>query len=53
MSKRIASIQFIKTAIHHIPVSNQQVELQDKLIKDTKITALQAKRIVITFTDRG
>jgi plasmid replication initiation protein len=50
VSKRIVSIQFIKTAIHHIPISNEQIELQDKLIKDTKITALQAKRIVIKFT---
>ncbi len=49
-SRKVESIQFKIVGVKEIPLSLKQQTLQQKLVKDTKITVLQARKIVIRFT---
>lgn len=49
-SRKVESIQFLPVNIKELLLSANQQELQQKLVKDTKITMLQAKKIVVRFS---
>ena len=49
-SRKVESIQFLPVNFKEILLNVNQQNLQQKLVKDTKITMLQARKIVIRFT---
>jgi len=48
-SRKVEAIEFKQIQFQNIILSPQQKELQNKLIKETKITETQSKKIVIKF----
>lgn len=48
-SRKVEFIKFKQILIQNIELSNNQKELQKKLIEETKISKFQAKKIVIKF----
>ena len=51
-SRKVDSIKFFLIEIQSVVLSIQQEKLQNKLVKETKITNNQAKRIAIKFTSQ-
>lgn len=49
-SRKVESIQFLPINFKEILLNVNQQNLQQKLVKDTKITMLQARKIVIRFS---
>ena len=51
-SRKVDVIQFKQIQLQNMILSNQQKELQEKLRKETKITELQSRKIVIKFMEQ-
>ena len=47
--RKVNAIQFKQIELYHILLSVEQKKIQKKLIKETRITDIQAKKIVIKF----
>ena len=47
--RKVEAIEFKQRVSQNIELSNQQKKIQEKLIQETKITAFQAKKIVVKF----